>query len=113
MPSFCLLDDGRNRYIVECKVKLLKRFLRDSIVEIDTLWNVKLMSRKRKNLPIGSRNRYIVECKEHITTFISSAKQVEIDTLWNVKSHGGKGQGPRLRRNRYIVECKVKRLLYC
>ncbi len=77
---------GRNRYIVECKVDIEPIRILFSLVEIDTLWNVKTEPKE----PEGSED------------------EVEIDTLWNVKY----GFAPtlhryRLSRNRYIVECKA------
>ena len=54
-------------------------------VEIDTLWNVKVLQGQENWRCVRSRNRYIVECK---------GSMVE-DALT-----GDPG------RNRYIVECK-------
>ena len=61
------------------------------MVEIDTLWNVKV---KGKGHPC--RSIY-----------------VEIDTLWNVKDNGGISGSITTSRNRYIVECKATVVRVC
>ena len=56
--------NGRNRYIVECKVP--------SCPDLERM--------------LSSRNRYIVECKAQLNDEKTArAQDVEIDTLWNVK----------------------------
>ena len=75
---------GINRNIVECKVVSDKPAVFTAFVLIETLWNVKRLSRLGQVQRNGI-NRNIVECKADQDISESLQIFVLIETLWNVK----------------------------
>ena len=73
-----------NRNIVECKVVSCETNPLESLVLIETLWNVKLQVRPPRMAALRI-NRNIVECKELSVSFYAQHCLVLIETLWNVK----------------------------
>ena len=92
---------------MECKEPTHHHGLQTVLVEIDTLWNVKIPAKSSIKRIDLCRNRYIVECKVLFSISCISDLFVEIDTLWNVKQYQGTPRHSLACRNRYIVECKV------
>ena len=100
---------GINRNIVECKgVEQCREHDGQSVVLIETLWNVKTEDSSPCPEKPSCINRNIVECKANFTFKDSLHAIVLIETLWNVKIVCCTFPGT-LRRgiNRNIVECKV------
>ena len=70
---------------MECKGNPVD-FVEDVIrVEIDTFWNVKLITDNTVLASDTGRNRYILECKVLRHYMPYRRNKVEIDTFWNVK----------------------------
>ena len=75
-----------NRNIVECKDKQAMKNIADSIVLIETLWNVKFLDNTIHCFALNCINRNIVECKDNYIIYNSLLINSSI--------------------NRNIVECK-------
>ena len=91
-----------NRNIVECKASNFKDSINESVVLIETSWNVKVSSGNSYSLDSFGINRNIVECKVCSSCRTAGHRRnVLIETSCNVKESA---ESTRLFPDRVLIE---------